>query len=456
MAVTVVTQAAAAITASRSPSVTFSGYVPQTGDVVALWAWCNVSFALTGGADPSGWTNVLGTNQVFNLADTSMGAACYCREVTAGEVSGGTTTYTLTNLYSSNKTGETMGAVLRGVDLTAIVDSFGQTSQETVGTSHSLAGLTGADLSTGSKVLSGICADGTGTAYDVSPTGYTSLTTTSGTNATGRLYEASSTTTSGVDVSAVSVTGPGDEYACITVAFTALAGGTTLTVDAVDAVGITDSAVVALDQTIVDSDAVGITDSAVIALDQTIPDTDVIGITDDATVTLDVFIDGPADTIGITDSVTIVLASQVTDTDAIGITDSATIALDQTITDTDTIGIIDSVVITLGAQVSDTDTIGITDSAIISIHHHITVVDTIGLTDSVNIVLASAGPADICFDVGSPTFVSQAPGAPVFTPQTAGSPTLLDRDAGTPTFVSRSATLVLGHGQLDNTLACEE
>jgi hypothetical protein len=225
MAVTVESFATSSTAGDNDVTITFPGsYTPLEDDIVFLWTAKNAVGLTYTNASP--WVEV--QTGGFEPSDSSMRVSVIYRVVTAGEESGGTLTYTASNVWSANSAGATIGVALRGVDTAAVIDSFGTTSQATTGTSHSLAGLTGANLSTGSLVLSGIFADGTGTTY-AEPTDW-GIVQQFNTQMGSAVFSKDATTTSGVDISAVSITGPGDEFVSVTVAFTAGGGATDLVV----------------------------------------------------------------------------------------------------------------------------------------------------------------------------------------------------------------------------------
>jgi hypothetical protein len=227
MAVTVESFATSSTAGDNDVTITFPGtYTPLEDDIVFLWTAKNAVGLTYTNASP--WVEV--QTGGFEPSDSSMRVSVIYRVVTAGEESGGTLTYTASNVWSANSAGATIGVALRGVDTAAVIDSFGTTSQATTGTSHSLAGLTGANLSTGSLVLSGIFADGAGASDYAEPTDWGTVQLNAS-QMRSAVFSKDATTTSGVDISAVSITGPGDEFVSVTVAFTAAAGGGTTDVD---------------------------------------------------------------------------------------------------------------------------------------------------------------------------------------------------------------------------------
>jgi len=215
MAITVEATANAAISASRSPSVTFSSYDPQVNDVIVMFpSSTGITVTL---AAVSGWVNPLGSTTDVETDSHEMCAIYH--QVTSGEDSANTLTYTATNLFSVAQTGNVCALVLRGVDPTSPLDAFGSTfnSGNTI-TPHVLASLLAADITNNDcMVVSCVTKDATGT-Y-TTPTGWTQRTT-SNTNQGKWLGTRDNLTTAGAAVASTNITpSAGDEYASITLAF---------------------------------------------------------------------------------------------------------------------------------------------------------------------------------------------------------------------------------------------
>lgn len=219
-----VTQTAtAALSASRSPSVTFATS-PIENDYVVLFASSTTTATIT---VPATWENALGgTTDVESDAHQM---CCVIHRVTSAEDAADTVTFTATNLYDATETGEVVGVVLRNVSTVTPIDSANSAfdSANSV-TPHVLASLTGANLSTGSLVVSAVAKDGTGTW--TTPAGYTALASRN-TNQGLAAYSRNTPTTSGVNVAATNITpSAGDEYTSITVAFTKAPTSTALVI----------------------------------------------------------------------------------------------------------------------------------------------------------------------------------------------------------------------------------
>jgi hypothetical protein len=213
----VVTSNVAALT-TDDPSVTFSGYTPLEDDLVILFpSSTTVLGAVANASLPAGWVNPLGDGVEVN--SDSHGLACFYHLVTAGEESGGTTTYTATNALDAAETGRVHGVVVRNVDPSAPIDGFNTAfNSGNTTTPHVLAGITGSGvLLDGSLVVSSVAADGTGT-YGSVPAGWTQLQTAGTTQ--GRWTGTRDTlTTVNTDVTATNITpSAGDEYCSITLA----------------------------------------------------------------------------------------------------------------------------------------------------------------------------------------------------------------------------------------------
>jgi hypothetical protein len=218
MAITVVATGSATFNLSRTCSITFSSYTPATDDVVVFA--CNNSTGTVAQAMtvPAGWVNCHNSGGNTNQAsDAHTGAVIY-HLVTSGEASGGTTTYTATNLWNAIGTGNVVGVVLRGVDPTTPVDYATAQANTTNVTPHVFPQMTGSNLSSNSLVVRAMFKDGTGT-Y-TTPAGHTSQALNNTTCATN-VYTVDTLTTSGVTVASTNITpNASDEYVAYSVAFT--------------------------------------------------------------------------------------------------------------------------------------------------------------------------------------------------------------------------------------------
>lgn len=206
----------AAVSASRSPAITFNtGWTPAVNDVVVFWV-SSTAAAVTI-TIPSGWINPLGGTT--DVESDSHEMCCVYHLVTAAEASGVTRTYTATNLYDATQTGQVAGCVIRGVDPNSVIDSANSTSDlANSATPHILASLTGTNLLNDSLVMSAVAKDTTGT-Y-TTPSGWT-VATSANTNQALSLLIRVDYTTAGSNVAATNITpSVGDEYCSITAAFT--------------------------------------------------------------------------------------------------------------------------------------------------------------------------------------------------------------------------------------------
>lgn len=204
---TLVASASTALAASADATGTFSGYVPALNDLI-LHAVSSTS-TMAAAADPSGWTNLLGSGGELNVAAAMSGLWCY-HFVDAGEVSAVAQTYTATGILGAAETGIIHSFAVRGVNTSTPVDLFNTTSDAlSSATPHLTAALAGASLSDGSLVLAGVMKDGSSsTDYGPgaqNPAPYSQVLNTTGTQ--GRWSgQVAAGTTAGVTIPAVSVT----------------------------------------------------------------------------------------------------------------------------------------------------------------------------------------------------------------------------------------------------------
>jgi hypothetical protein len=210
----VMTSASAAMTASRSPAVTFTGYTPQAFDVVVLYPRSPAVSAIT---VPTGWVNPLGGNAVASTGTDTL--CCVYHLVTTAEASAATVTYTATNLFNANVTDTVQAVVVRGVDSASVVDAVATATGASV-TPHVLAGLSGADLANGSLVISSLSSEGPRTYSASPPTDWTYVRNDATSEAGRAVLSRNTLTTANTNVSATNVTpSAADEYTSITVAF---------------------------------------------------------------------------------------------------------------------------------------------------------------------------------------------------------------------------------------------
>lgn len=204
------------ISTSRSPSVTFTNYDPQPNDVVVLFpSSTGTGVALT---IPSGWVNPLGGTT--DIESDAHELCCVYHLVTVAEAAADTVTYTATNLFDANQTGNVIGVVVRGVSPSAVIDAYNTVYDTANATPHLLNSLAGANLSDNSYVLGCVVSDGTNT-YGDAPSGWTKVAAYN-TNQGKVLLRRNSRTVAGVTVASASITPTtADEYCGITLAFTA-------------------------------------------------------------------------------------------------------------------------------------------------------------------------------------------------------------------------------------------
>jgi len=212
----VISSAAGPFSASRSPAITFpSTWTPRLNDLVIVFPSSTTTATIT---DVAGWTNPLGSG--VDVESDVHQISCGYHFVTAGEATAETRTWTLTNWYDANETGNIVGCVIIGAATSSTVDSANSKSDTAnTATPHITASLLGANLTTGSLVLSCIASDGTNT-YASDPAGWTRIITDN-TNQGKILLQRATLTTASSNVDEVSLTPvDGDEYASITIAIT--------------------------------------------------------------------------------------------------------------------------------------------------------------------------------------------------------------------------------------------
>lgn len=204
---------AGSATPGASPSVTFTGYTPQGGDVV--YFFINAQASQVSITVPSGWVNSLGGNTVSSAASSGVSAVAIYHVVTASEVSAGTTTYTATNLFTSASF-RVLGMVVRGASDDPI-GSTGTTSSATPTATHVIPGLSATGMGAGWTVVGGIAAGGNNTYTD--PAGWTLIIKNSSGQFGVATYKNNNLTTANTAVSSQNITNSSSvAYAGITIA----------------------------------------------------------------------------------------------------------------------------------------------------------------------------------------------------------------------------------------------
>jgi len=212
----VISSAANAFTASRSPAITFpSTWTPALNELVIVWPSSTTTATIT---DVAGWTNPLGSG--VDVESDAHQLSCGYHFVTAGEVSAVTRSWTLTNWYDTTQTGNIIGCVISGAATSSTIDSVNSKfDSANTATPHSTAVLLGTNLTTGSLVLSCTVSDGTNT-YAADPAGWARIITEN-TNQGKILLQRDALTTASSNVDEVSLTpAAGDEFISITIAIT--------------------------------------------------------------------------------------------------------------------------------------------------------------------------------------------------------------------------------------------
>jgi len=211
MAVSLVgTGGAQALSTSRSPAVTLSGYAPAVGDYVFLFvATMNPAVVIL----PAGWSNVLpGTNVV---ATSFHQLSVVYHVVTSADVSAATTTYTATNLFGAGLLGYVHGCAARGVDA---IDAVGTKNVASSVTPHYLAALDASAVTRNNSLLIRCMARDGSNGYGANPSGHTQIQSTN-VNQTLVSFRRTALTTAGVAVAETAMTpGSNDRYVSITLA----------------------------------------------------------------------------------------------------------------------------------------------------------------------------------------------------------------------------------------------
>lgn len=231
MAITLLNPTLASVS-SASPSVTLTGYTPALGDVVFVFVASNAGGP--GTFTPSGWIRWQSTG--YRVASDANHALCSYHHITAGEVSGGTNSWTLTGLYDATCTGSIMGVAIRGLDtsvLTADIPLRASAFDSANVATHSAPGIAATGMLADCVALRYITGDGVDTYGSV--TGHTQLLVTSSPNSAA-LYQQNALTVAGVAVASASVSttiSPTNEYASITLALQPAAISPTGTIAAI-------------------------------------------------------------------------------------------------------------------------------------------------------------------------------------------------------------------------------
>lgn len=196
---------------------TFPGsYTPQENDLVLSLPSSQSTMAVA--ADSAGWINVLGSGNEHN-AGAACGMAALYRWVTAADESGVNRTYNPFALLGAEN-GDHHAYAIRGANLTTPIDAYATALGATAVTPHTVPGLPGASLSSGSLVIATVAKDGSGV-YSSTPAAYGSAWQSN--TIQGRWSgEHDNATTAGVDVTAYTVTpSSADEYVAMTIAIAA-------------------------------------------------------------------------------------------------------------------------------------------------------------------------------------------------------------------------------------------
>lgn len=194
-------------------------YIPQENDVAILFPAVLATSVTV--QDVAGWTNPLGSG--VDVETNSHEMSCVWHKITAAEQSAGTRAWTLANYYSTNRSANISGVIVRGVDPNAVIDAINSTSNSSNVSPHVLASLAGAGLSSHSLVVSAVQNRSQPDGYHSLPSGWRFLSQNSSSAGQKAVLTRSELTTTGADVAATNITPDSiDKYISITVAFSVL------------------------------------------------------------------------------------------------------------------------------------------------------------------------------------------------------------------------------------------
>lgn len=182
----------------RTVSATFTGYTPQAGDLILIFAVVPTDDGVPSTTVPSGWSTLV---QVGN-AGGSLSSVYHV--VTSGEASAATTTYTATNYYNLAKNWRSVSCVVRGGDPLNLIDAIGTTNGGNA-SPHPTAALSGADLVSGSLALAVVGSGDSPRAYSGAPSGW-SLIVQNDSGVGIAMWARTAATTAGVGVPSENVT----------------------------------------------------------------------------------------------------------------------------------------------------------------------------------------------------------------------------------------------------------
>jgi hypothetical protein len=192
-------------------------WTPQVDDRLVLCGGSDQLITTINVTSP--WINPLG-GSTYVASDQHCMCAVH-RLITSAEAAAATRTYTASGLFSPSRAGIAGGFVVRGVDPTTPIDDISVAfSSVDTANPHSIPGLPGSNVGTGSLVVSCAYPDGAETYPGAAD--YTTLIAQA-TGAAGRSFWLGSRdtlTTAGVDVAATPITpSVGDEFVAMTFAF---------------------------------------------------------------------------------------------------------------------------------------------------------------------------------------------------------------------------------------------
>jgi len=113
--ISVVTSSTGTFSSTASPSTgAISGLTASAGDVIVMFIVAN-SAAAAVNPTVSGWVNALGGTNI--AAGASYSYHCWYHVITPAEAAAGTTSWTLSGLFTASRSGRFVLGVLRGCDI---------------------------------------------------------------------------------------------------------------------------------------------------------------------------------------------------------------------------------------------------------------------------------------------------------------------------------------------------
>jgi hypothetical protein len=130
-------------------------YSAKADDIIVAWCWRWATGQTI--TPPAGWASVLGG--ATDLETSTWQMCCLYHVVTAAEEAAGTSNWTLTNLYATSVATNVGAYIIRGADTANPIDAVATGFNNSDVNPHIIPGIPGANLSSGSVVVSGISSE---------------------------------------------------------------------------------------------------------------------------------------------------------------------------------------------------------------------------------------------------------------------------------------------------------